>query len=469
MGDNMDIINRPLKYFLLILLLLAGGRTLAQNPRGAERLFAEKQYKEAADIYAKLVRRYPGSAAYNYFYGACLYETGDAEGAIPYLKRACKRRYINAFRYMGMANSSRYRFDEAAADYESYIHYLQQRRRDTSEAEAELSQIRMKARMMRGVKDIQLVDTFAVGKRDFLDCFRLSPEAGSLSPAPHNDGTIFETALGNMRLIGDTTQTGERVIRQQNKVFDEWSEPETISSLCSYGNVATPYLMGDGLTLYFASDMEGGLGGYDIYITRYDSDEGAYLKPGNLGMPFNSQADDYMLAIDETEGLGWFVSNRFQPEDSVCVYVFVPSQKIVDYDETPAPQMRARASLRPASASAAAEDMLREARKRLSALSSSAKDNKDMAHKSSATSTPEFSDPETNACYGRLKTLRSDLEDMEAEIFGLRKRYHDGDEIVRGNIKDRLLDLENRVEGLRKEVKQQEKKFRILKTTNTDK
>ena len=32
-----------------------------------------------------------------------------------------------------------------------------------------------------------------------------------------------------------------------------------------------------------------------------------------------------MIVYDEVKGLGWFVSDRFQPEGKVCVYLFIPN------------------------------------------------------------------------------------------------------------------------------------------------
>ena len=36
--------------------------------------------------------------------------------------------------------------------------------------------------------------------------------------------------------------------------------------------------------------------------------------PENVGMPFNSPYNDYMYVIDEFNDLGWFASDRYQPE-----------------------------------------------------------------------------------------------------------------------------------------------------------
>ena len=46
-------------------------------------------------------------------------------------------------------------------------------------------------------------------------------------------------------------------------------------------------------------------------------------------MPYNSTANDYFLAIDERNNLGWLVSDRYQPEDKVCIYIFVPNKNRV--------------------------------------------------------------------------------------------------------------------------------------------
>lgn len=45
------------------------------------------------------------------------------------------------------------------------------------------------------------------------------------------------------------------------RLLDGWSEPEPLMSLNEQGNVNYPFLMSDGITLYYASDGEGSLGG----------------------------------------------------------------------------------------------------------------------------------------------------------------------------------------------------------------
>ena len=58
-------------------------------------------------------------------------------------------------------------------------------------------------------------------------------------------------------------------------------------------------------------------------MTRYDETTQSYLKPENIGMPFNSIGNDYFYIVDEYDGIGWFATDRNQPEGKVCIYSFV--------------------------------------------------------------------------------------------------------------------------------------------------
>ena len=65
----------------------------------------------------------------------------------------------------------------------------------------------------------------------------------------------------------------------------------------------------DGITIYFGSEGHEGLGGYDIFTSRFNSETADYLPPQNVGMPFNSPYNDYMMAFDELAGVGCFDRN----------------------------------------------------------------------------------------------------------------------------------------------------------------
>ena len=122
------------------------------------------------------------------------------------------------------------------------------------------------------------------------------------------------------------TDTTMQLYRSEN-LEKHWTQPQQLKGInddAQFPRVNYPFMMGDGQTLYFAAEGGDGLGGYDIYVTRYNAEENQFLHPVNIGMPFNSEANDYFYIVDEYSHLGWFATDRNQPADTVCVYLFVP-------------------------------------------------------------------------------------------------------------------------------------------------
>lgn len=61
--------------------------------------------------------------------------------------------------------------------------------------------------------------------------------------------------------------------------------------------------------LYFSSNGRIGLGGLDIYEAVLD-DDGGFLEAINLGLPINSENDDFSYIVNEETNKGYFASNR---------------------------------------------------------------------------------------------------------------------------------------------------------------
>lgn len=62
---------------------------------------------------------------------------------------------------------------------------------------------------------------------------------------------------------------------------------------------AHPYLINDGKTLLFTSDMPGGYGGFDLYICHYDETAGNWGDPINLGPELNTEGDEIFPVLFE--------------------------------------------------------------------------------------------------------------------------------------------------------------------------
>ena len=68
------------------------------------------------------------------------------------MEKSAKRKVINGFLYLSKAYYDLYRFDDAIANLKDHIYWLEQKKRNTSEAETLMIKYRQGARMMRGVR-----------------------------------------------------------------------------------------------------------------------------------------------------------------------------------------------------------------------------------------------------------------------------------------------------------------------------
>ena len=448
------------KYILTLFAFCLMGTLSAQTLSQAKRMFDNAQYEKARDAFSKLIKRSPNSAEYNYYYGASLYETGELNQAVPYLEKSAKRNYIGAFRYLGKAYADLYRYDEAVENYETHIDWLVEKDRDTEQAEAELSELRKKARMFKSVEKVAVIDSFVISKNRFLEAYKISATSGKLQMNEAGNGSIYENEMGNKRIISEMKDSVMQLFTQI-KLLDGWQEKEAIESLNDDSNINYPFLMGDGITLYYASDGEGTLGGYDIFVTRYDSEDNTYLRPSNIGMPFNSTANDYMYAIDEFHNLGWFVTDRNQPADTVCVYVFVPNESKVNYNyETTDPEIiRDVATLRSIRTTWTDEDQVRTARQRLATLKYAEKEEIRKVEfqfiiDDSATYTnwEDFRSKEAMETYRKVVQKEKDKAHFEKTLEMKREEYANSNTDGKKKLEPSILDLEKRIPQLNEEI-----------------
>ena len=77
-------------------------------------------------------------------------------------------------------------------------------------------------------------------------------------------------------------------------------------------------------TLYFASDGHFGMGGLDVFKSKITN--GNFEKPINLSNIINSNLDDFALIIDEDTEIGYFSSNRADGLGNDDIYYFTQLQ-----------------------------------------------------------------------------------------------------------------------------------------------
>ena len=321
--------------------------------------------------------------------------------------------------------------------------------------------------MREMTQQIVIVDSIVVNKDQFLASIRLSSECGQLMNTGtffrnKQPGTLYINEMGN-KVYFSQPDGHQQQLYTADKLGNEWSKPQPLQGLSDGIDEASyPFMLTDGLTFYFAGKGEESIGGYDIFLTRYDSRSGSFLKPENIGMPFNSEANDYMYAIDEANRIGYFASDRRQPEGKVCIYIFVPQETRKTYDNSKftEEQIRNFADI------ASIADTWGDGAERKAALdrikTRYAAQNVpgQLVSTGDAASAVEFKSKEAKTLYQKLLKEQNSLDIVNSRLDQLRQKYHKASASERSKMKSEILQLEDEALKLYASVKQLDKATR---------
>lgn len=137
---------------------------------------------------------------------------------------------------------------------------------------------------------------------------------------PSDAGTLYYSA---------TDEDGIRNIYETERKDTVWTAPKLVNEqLTSSSDEIFPMLSPDGKSLYFSSKGLYGMGGYDLYESKWNPETGDWDIPVNMGFPYSSPFDDYLFVNTPDGRYSMFASNRETSRDSVCIYV-------LEYDSMP--------------------------------------------------------------------------------------------------------------------------------------
>ena len=445
----MNWLSNKLFYTIGITLLCGGLH--AQSLAEAKKLYNEGKYAEAKPAFEKLVKQAPSNSSYNHWYGVCCYETGDLTGAEKHLKVAVKRKV-----------------------QEEYINLLAKKKQDPQAFEAKLDLANNAQRMMEKVEDIQIIDSLVVDKDNFLSAYILSEESGTLDSYKDffqtNEpvsSTVYKNQKGDKIYYAHSTDNDHYCLFTQSMLMDEWGDEKQLPmNINSNDDDNYPFVLSDGATIYYSSKGNGSIGGYDLFVTRYNINSDTYLAPEQLGMPFNSPYNDYMMVFDEVKGLGWFVSDRFQPEGKACVYLFIPNPEHKRVESEDIEMKRARAAI------TSIRDSWKEGSDytdliRLSHMEipyGEEKIEKDfefiIAGNIVYYKLDEINSPEAKSYYEKVVTLNKQIKELNEKLDGLRTSYAQGNTARKEQLKPTILQAEEQLNALLEQPGELEKKAR---------
>lgn len=328
----MKVHHRLLAFILLTVPVFLMG----QSVDDAKKWYQEGDFTQAKPVFEAEYRVNPNNAQLNLWLGVIALAENDYQKAQRYLEFAAQKNIPESYLQLGQFYTKMYRFDEAEKEFTRYEKANRRNKQALTLLNPHKEYANKLKRLINRTEDVQIIDSIVVPKSDFLSVYKLSASAGSLQPAsnlfrdlPNNHHVLFlNERQDKIYYSRDDSVLGSNLYTME-KLLDNFGNEKRLSeSINQEGDQAYPFVMPDGLTIYFSSTGHGSLGGYDLFVTRYNLATNAYLTPNQLNMPFNSPFNDYMMVIDEEKSIGWFASDRFQPKDFVCVYTFIPSPEV---------------------------------------------------------------------------------------------------------------------------------------------
>lgn len=331
-------------------------------------------------------------------------------------------------------------------------------------------------KMLPSTAQIMIIDSVVADKKDFITKIPLNKESGSIETynkfwktTGQPSSYTYMNEFGNKAFFSKTDTAGHCKLYTADKLNGQWTNIKLISDFGNeFEDINHPFMMSDGTTLYFSAKNKNNLGGYDIYVTRYDADSARFYKPENIGLPYNSAGNDYYCITDEFDELGWLVTDRHQPEGKVCIYTFVPSSSrtIYDKDTTDENKLRSLADIRSIKDTWTDGRKLQAAKNRLTKLlqrrntgeSSSVSFiiNDDTVY----TKSEDFKSPANKERFAQLCKMRQEADKTSEKLDEYRKRYSAGEKNrLAGEIRstEKLLERQHTyIHTLEKEIRNTE-------------
>jgi peptidoglycan-associated lipoprotein len=180
-------------------------------------------------------------------------------------------------------------------------------------------------------------NSYGWNDRPYLDLFsavvtegqlvKVEPFSDVINTKKHESNATFSADLKTMyfnRGSDKLVKTGDvKIMRvkiyKAEMVDGKWAKVTMLPFSSDSYSVEHPFLTKDGKKLYFASDMPGSLGLFDIYVVDVNED-GTYSQPRNLGETINTNQREQFPFVTE-DGTLYFASDGHQGNGNLDVFM----------------------------------------------------------------------------------------------------------------------------------------------------
>lgn len=464
-----------IRYAIICLTVVLSQAANALTLSQAKKLYSEGQFDKALSTFVELVKKNPKNASYNQWAGACLYETGRTQESEKYFQFALSKNIPDAARYLAQIALDDMDYEKAAELTRRFEELAEDTSGLSETAQEGYRRLKRLSDMLNNVEKIQIFDSLVVDKNDFFRHYRLTHEAGTLNgpdilPSTSVDNVpsvVFMPQSGNRMVWTMPDSTGRKHLTETYRLADgKWDRYTRLSDkLSDNGDSDYPFVMADGTTIYYANNGDNGMGGYDIYMSRKDFTSGDYLQPQNIGMPYNSPFDDYMLVIDEMTGIGWWASDRNRIPGKLTIYMFKRNDIRENYDRN-SPDIFTLAAVHAIKDSwtDGNYDDLKNLIRNISDETEKPKEDFSFFIKNDVEYTryDQFRSEEAENLMHKRTTLVQRFDTHIRQLDGLRKKYAKSTASVKERLASEILGLENALLKDYEDIKQMENEIRSI-------
>ena len=320
--------------FLLFIITISTQLTVAQNLKRANQLFEKRAYLNAAELF---LNEEPKTQEVLEKLADCYYFNTKMSQAEPWYKMLLQTHEANIhptylFRYSQALKGVK-KFDEADKWFQKYLEKKQMTIAEKQETLPFFEALNFGNRKPYIVHKVSINSTFSDfgtayfgdkvifastrtnGKlydwnnQPYLDLYQTDvgenqdlknvvPFSGSINTEMHESNAVFTKDGKTMYFTRNNFALGKKN-RDKNKVThlkiykaqfvnNEWTNIAELPFNSSDYSMEHPALSPDEKQLYFASDMPGAIGSFDLFVVDVNAD-GTYGAPKNLGSKINTE------------------------------------------------------------------------------------------------------------------------------------------------------------------------------------
>ncbi len=355
----MKIITKLTASLAVALFFTANVMAQKNFTQDADKAFSNKEYFNSIELYKKAytkAKKKDEKALIIFKTAECYRMVGDQKQAEAWYTKAIKANYNSplATLYLADSKKAQEKYNEALIEYKNYQKLNPSDKKGEDGAKScELAQKWKDAPTRYKVDNVALLNTkdpdfapsFADKKynklyftsmrpgvtgnatdgtigENYSDIFEAMMDKNGKwnTPTPiaepvntkDNEGLSSITRKGDMlfftRCIVEKNKQMYNQLWVATKKGNSWGEPQKLAFCVDSLKFAAPSVSSDGTTLFFASNMPGGYGQNDIWMSKYDKKSQKWGAPTNLGADINTAGNDVFPFIHD-DGTLYFSSD----------------------------------------------------------------------------------------------------------------------------------------------------------------